>query len=205
MNGYHEFVFDEHKREFRGKFEEMYRAELVEQFDSWGQDNDRRLDLRITKMLVDSLDPKKIVDIGSGKGLLTSFLDAPGRNVIGCDVSETALSIARARDPHVAYTRLPDASLYSLVQYLFKSRQELGKIDIVVMSQVLSYIEEWQKLIEVVFSYSSGVCISLYLPENPIGFVKDWSGVCEVIERHSTIKASLWDSANRTGYLLATQ
>jgi predicted TPR repeat methyltransferase len=183
----------------------MYRAELVEQFDSWGQDNDRRLDLRITKMLVDSLDPKRIVDIGSGKGLLTSFLDAPGRNVIGCDVSETALSIARARDPHVAYTQLPDASVYSLVQFLFKSRQELGHIDVVVMSQVLSYIDEWKNLIDIVFAYSSGVCVSLYLPENPIGYVKDWSEVCEVIERHSTIKASLWDSANRTGYLLATQ
>jgi SAM-dependent methyltransferase len=156
-------------------------------------------------MLVDSLDPKKIVDIGSGKGLLTSFLDAPGRNVIGCDVSETALSIARARDPHVAYTQLPDASVYSLVQFLFKSRQELGHIDVVVMSQVLSYIDEWKNLIDIVFAYSAGVCVSLYLPENPIGFVKDWSEVCEVIERHSTIKASLWDSANRTGYLLATQ
>ena len=94
MNGYHEYVFDEHKREFRGKFEEMYRAELVEQFDSWGQDNDQRLDLRITKMLVDSLDPRRIVDIGSGKGLLTSYLDGAGRNVVGCDISETALSVA---------------------------------------------------------------------------------------------------------------
>jgi 2-polyprenyl-3-methyl-5-hydroxy-6-metoxy-1,4-benzoquinol methylase len=205
VNGYHEFVFDECKREFRGKFEEMYQAELIEQFDSWGQDDDRRLDLRITKMLVDSLDPKKIVDIGSGKGLLTSFLDAPDRNVIGCDVSGTALSIARVRDPHVAYTQLPDASVYSLVQFLFRSRQELGHIDVVVMSQVLSYINEWKNLIDIVFAYSAGVCVSLYLPENPIGFVKDWSEVCEVIERHSTIKASLWDSANRTGYLLATQ
>jgi predicted TPR repeat methyltransferase len=205
MSGYHEFVFDEHKREFRGDFEQMYRAELIEQFDSWGQDNPQRLDLRITKMLVDSLNPQKIVDIGSGKGLLTSFLDSPGRNVIGCDVSETALSIARERDPHVAYTRLPDASVYSIVQYLFTSRQELGRIDVVVMSQVLSYIDEWKNLIDIVFTYSSGVCISLYLPENPIGFVKDWNDVCEVIALHGTIKASLWDSANRTGYLLATQ
>ncbi len=205
MNGYHEFVFDEHKREFRGKFEEMYRAELVEQFDSWGQDNDRRLDLRITKMLVDSLDPKKIVDIGSGKGLLTSYLDGPGRNVIGCDVSETALTVARERDPHVAYTKLADSSVYSLVQFLFKSRQELGHIDVIVMSQVLSYIQEWKNLIDIVFAYSNGVCISLYLPENPIGFVKEWNDVCDMIALHSTIKASLWDSANRTGYLLATQ
>ena len=205
MNGYHEFVFDEQKREFRGKFEEMYRAELLEQFDSWGQDDDRRLDLRITKLLVDSLEPTKIVDIGSGKGLLTSFLDGPNRNVIGCDVSETALAIAQARDPHVVYARLPDASIYSLVQFLFTSRQELGEIDVVVMSQVLSYINEWKNLIDIVFAYSSGICISLYLPENPIGFVKDWSEVCEVVAKHGTVSASLWDSANRTGYLLATR
>lgn len=205
MNGYHEYVFDEHKREFRGKFEEMYRAELVEQFDSWGQDNDQRLDLRITKMLVDSLDPRRIVDIGSGKGLLTSYLDGAGRNVVGCDISETALSVARERDPHVAYTKLPDSSVYSLVQFLFKSRQELGHIDIIVMSQVLSYIQEWKSLIDVVFACSNGVCISLYLPENPIGFVKEWNDVCDMVALHGTVKASLWDSANRTGYLLATQ
>jgi predicted TPR repeat methyltransferase len=205
MNGYRGYVFDEHKREFRGRFEEMYRAELVEQFDSWGQDNPQRLDLRITKMLVDSLDPRRIVDIGSGKGLLTSFLDGPDRNIVGCDVSETALAVARERDPRVAYTKLADSSVCSLVQFLFKSRQELGHIDVIVMSQVLSYIQEWKSLIEIVFDYSNGVCISLYLPENPIGFVKEWNDVCDMIALHGTTRASLWDSANRNGYLLATQ
>ena len=205
MNGYHEFVFDEQKREFRGQFEEMYRAELVEQFDSWGQDNVGRLDLRITTTLVDSLNPKTVVDIGSGKGLLTSFLDRPERCVIGCDVSQTALTAARQRDPHVAYTKLPDPSLYSLVQFLFKSRQELGHIDVIVMSQVLSYIQEWKPLIETVCSYSAGVCVSLYLPENPIGFVKTWDEVCDEISRHATPISAIWDSHNRTGYLLATR
>lgn len=153
---------------------------------------------------MDLLDPQIIVDVGSGKGLLTSLLNGPGRSVVGCDVSETALSIAQSRDPRTRYTKLSDSTVGSLSKFLSDANQEMGQIDVVVMSQVLSYIDEWKILIDIVFANSSGICISLYLPENPIGFVKDWSEVCDVVRRHSTIKASLWDSVNRTGYLLAT-
>ena len=204
MTGYHEFVFDENNRQFVGKFEEMYKAELSDNFDSWGQDNQDRLDLQITAALIESVNPVSIIDIGCGKGLLTSRLAGAGRRILGTDVSSTALSIAAQRCPAANFDVLPDSSTSSLITYLQKNQLN-GRVDLVVMAQVLSYIDNWQELIRVVFAVAKNLCISLYLPENPIGFVKTWGELIDVVSRNSTVKSSLWDSTNRTGYLLATR
>jgi 2-polyprenyl-3-methyl-5-hydroxy-6-metoxy-1,4-benzoquinol methylase len=204
MNGYHEFVFDEHKRKFLGKFEEMYKAESSASFDSWGQDNQFRLDLQIAVALIESVNPASIIDIGCGKGLLTSRLAKPGREILGTDVSTTAMSIAAQRCPTASFVTLPDSKTSSLISFL--QQNHLGaQADIVVMAQVLSYIDNWQELIRVVFTEAKGLCVSLYLPEDPIGFVKTWGELIDVVSRNSTVKSSLWDFTNRTGYLLATQ
>jgi 2-polyprenyl-3-methyl-5-hydroxy-6-metoxy-1,4-benzoquinol methylase len=205
MAKYHDYIFNLERREFLGKFEEMYQAELVENFDAHGQDSLERIDLQITKILVDSINPTRIVDIGSGKGLLTSLLNGRGRTIFGSDISETALEIARRRDPEITYIHLPDSSLDSLTSFLLRCNKELGSVDVVVMSQVVSYIEHWKDFIEFALTHSSGICIATYLPENPIGFVADWGELCSTVDSRAIIQYSIWDSIRRTGWLLATR
>ena len=205
MNGYHDFVFDTKNRQFIGRFEDMYRAEGIERFDSWDQDNPHRLDVYLVRALVDSTSPRNIVDIGCGKGFLTSLLTHPDRTVVGCDVSETALAIARGRAPAAEFVHLSDPTIYPLVQFLFTARRSLGTIDMVVMSQVLSYIADWPNLVNIASAYSNGLCLALYVPRDPIGFVKSWGDVVETVSKKMDVTASLWDSANDTGYLLATR
>ena len=205
MNGYHDFVFDTKNRQFIGRFEDMYRAEDTERFDSWDQDNPHRLDVHLVRALVDSASPRNIADIGCGKGFLTSLLTHPNRTVLGCDVSETALTTARGRAPSAVFVHLSDASIYPLVQFLFNARRSLGTIDMVVMSQVLSYIADWPNLVDIASAYSNGLCLALYVPRDPIGFVKSWGDVVETVSKKMDVTASLWDSANDTGYLLATR
>jgi len=43
MARYHKYVFDADKREFVGSFEEMYQNEKVDNFDSWHQEDSRKL------------------------------------------------------------------------------------------------------------------------------------------------------------------
>ena len=205
VNGYHDFVFDTHHRRFIGRFEEMYKAEQSEHFDSWDQDNPHRLDAHLVRALVDSRNPRNVVDIGCGKGFLTSLLAQPNRTILGCDVSETALSVARERNPLARLSHLSDSSIYPLVQFLFDARRSLGAVEMVVVSQVLSYISDWKNFIDIASTYGDGLCLALYLPADPIGHVKSWDDVTETVARRMDISASLWDSTNDMGYLLATR
>lgn len=205
MTTYHRFVFNESERRFVGDFEAMYQAETVEKFDSWHQDDEHRLDLNMTSALVRSVEPETVLDIGSGKGLLVAMISSSGRRIIGSDVSQTALETARERNPSASFVHIPDSSLGSLQHLLRLSKEQLGVIDLVLCSQVLSYIENWELLVREIFEHSKSICISLYVPENPIGYVKSWDDVCTAVQAHSNIKSSLWDSAGRTGYLLATR
>lgn len=45
---YHKYVFDEENRAFIGKFEEMYRQEDVEGFDSWRQEDMATLNVQLS-------------------------------------------------------------------------------------------------------------------------------------------------------------
>lgn len=205
MNKYHDYVFDALNRRFVGRFEEMYRAEALDHFDSWDQDNPHRLDAHLVRALVDSCDPRNVVDIGCGKGFLTSLLMQSHRMVLGCDVSETAISVARDRNPSARFSHLLDSSIYPLVQFLFEARQSLGVIEMVVISQVLSYVADWKDFIDIASTYGSSLCLALYLPTDPIGYVKSWDDVTKTVARRMDVSASLWDSTNDVGYLLATR
>ena len=71
MAEYHKYVFDINKREFIGKFDEMYQDEAISCFDSWHQEDTRQLNRKVALNLLDNYNFKTIIDIGSGKGALT--------------------------------------------------------------------------------------------------------------------------------------
>jgi 2-polyprenyl-3-methyl-5-hydroxy-6-metoxy-1,4-benzoquinol methylase len=100
---YHRFVFDSRRRRFVGQFEEMYRRESVEGYDSWHQENLDTLARRVSiAMLADRAYPR-ILDVGCGKGAFTSLLKTETNHVVGIDVSSTAIAKAAERYPGIDF------------------------------------------------------------------------------------------------------
>jgi len=163
--GYHEYVFDEKTRAFVGRFEEMYQAERAQGFDSWHQEDSRNLTKRICLTILDSWNFATVLDVGCGKGALTHQLKKENNRVVGIDVSPTALEAAKARFSDVEFRNIdlardPDALT------------ALGTFDLAVCIETLSYLEDWRGVLERIGRIASHALIGLYLPENPIGFVK---------------------------------
>ncbi|WP_344155193.1 class I SAM-dependent methyltransferase [Kribbella yunnanensis] len=73
---------------------------LVELYDLDNPDGD---DHAYFRALADSLDARKILDLGCGTGLLTRSLATPGREVIGIDPSPTMLNYARRTPSSVTW------------------------------------------------------------------------------------------------------
>ena len=47
-----------------------------------------------------------------------------------------------------------------------------GGVDLVFSSEVLSYLENWKDLVGVLSKKAKYLMVSLYIPEDPIGYVK---------------------------------
>ncbi len=76
-----------------GCFERLYARTR----DPWGQRTSANGRRRYTRLLevIESHAPASILDVGCGEGDFTRRLVAPGREVVGIDVSETAIGRAR--------------------------------------------------------------------------------------------------------------
>ncbi len=111
---------------------------------------------------------KKALDFGCGTGRSTRFLQTLGFDVVGVDIAENMLALARKRDPNGEYRLVPDgkldgfaASTYDLVLcaftfdniptmekkvLLFQSLKRLLKPNGCIVSVVSSpeiYVNEW--------------------------------------------------------------
>jgi ubiquinone/menaquinone biosynthesis C-methylase UbiE len=103
MANYHKFVFDTDARRFIGKFDEMYQQERVANFDSWHQEDSRQLNRKIALNILSCYNFETVIDIGSGKGVLTHQLKKRNNHVLGLDISPTAIEVARARYPDIEF------------------------------------------------------------------------------------------------------
>jgi SAM-dependent methyltransferase len=179
--GYHQYVFDEDTRAFLGRFEDMYRAERVEGFDSWHQDNLQNLTRQLVLSILNQYTFDRILDLGCGKGAFTHCLKKLDNKVVAVDVSPTALATARAR--------------YSGIDFLqadigapgFDAR-ELGEgFDLAVCLEVLSYLQRWPEVLAQMSRVSRRALVLLYLPEHPIGFVKTFDDLAGAFAKHFEI------------------
>ena len=188
MTGYHEFVFNQAERRFIGEFEEMYQQEQVSCFDSWHQDDLRsREDAAAIMRVVEDQHFDWLVDLGCGKGALTSALSNVADRSLGVDVSPTAVRIAQERYPHLDFlvADINDASIVG--QVLRSLKQTESKKVLVVLSQVLSYLSQWREVVAAVSQESSEFLVGLYLPIDPIGFVKSRDELESVIKDSANI------------------
>jgi SAM-dependent methyltransferase len=170
-DSYHRYVFDSAKREFVGDFEAMYQAERHEGFDSWNQ-SAPNLARSVSIAHVTDRRWDSILEAGCGKGYVAKELAAVCSKVIGIDASVTAIEIAQTVAPQVQF------ECWTLEDFPYEDRPS----ELVVFLEVLSYIERWREVLERAIATSSAVLVSLYLPENPMGFVKSR---CELDEQVS--------------------
>lgn len=169
---YHKFVFNQAARTFVGKFEEMYQAEDDLGFDSWHQDDLNRLDKKISLAVISQYRYKSILDVGCGKGAFTNVLKDFADRVVGIDLSVTAIKKAQERYPEIDFRVMRADQISHFLSEPF---------DLVVVLETLSYLENWQEVLEQVSKLGQRVFIQLYLPQNPIGFVKSITLLREVV------------------------
>lgn len=179
---YHRFVFDPKRRRFVGAFEEMYRGEDAEGYDSWHQENVTTLARRVALAGIGDREHGRILDVGCGKGAFTALLKTPTNEVLGIDVSETAVAKASSRYPDIEFRRLAATDLYRLVPAHF---------DLIVAVEVLSYLHQWREIVAELATLGDRLLVSLYLPPDPIGFVKSFDDLRAVLTRFFTPEADV--------------
>lgn len=184
MPEYHKYVFDQENRTFVGKFEDMYRAEAEKGFDSWNQDDARHLDKRFCLDVLAQYNFNRILDVGCGKGMITQYLKKQNNHVLGIDLSESALRVAKTRFPDIQFKQA-DITLDDWVDKISWGG------DLIVCMEALSYIENWRDVLKTFGKIGKYVMIALFIPENPIGYVKSFDQLSETFERHFEIEEDI--------------
>ena len=179
---YHKYVFDAPNRKFVGDFESMYKNEDVDQYDSWYQEDMTDLNKHMSLAILDKYSFGSVLDIGCGKGVFTHLLKKANNTVTGIDVSETAISKAQARFPTIEF-RTKDVSQISAMSE--------ERYDLVVVMEILSYIEQWRELLETISKISKFCYISLFIPPNPIGFVKSAKDLSDEVSKLFNIEVDV--------------
>jgi 2-polyprenyl-3-methyl-5-hydroxy-6-metoxy-1,4-benzoquinol methylase len=164
-------------RKFVGKFEDMYRLEKIQNFDSWQQDDTRHFSRKVALDILDGFNFGRILDIGCGKGMLTHRLKKNNNHVVGLDVSPTAIEVARSRYLDIDFEVVDVNNLTKLRYFLDENYgcvedANMKNIDLVFAAECLSYIENWKGLIQDLAQRTSYLMITLYIPNNPVGYVK---------------------------------
>jgi trans-aconitate methyltransferase len=179
MAEYHKYIFDKSKRKFLGCFEQMYKAEKDSAFDSWHQDDLRHLDLNICRAILDQYVFANILDVGCGKGAFTHLLKKQNNEVLALDISPTAIERARVCYPDIWFEQA-DVTKEGWIQIV-------EEYDCVVCLELLSYIDSWRRLIKEFSQLGKYSLIKLFVPDNPIGYVKVVDDLVNEFSRHFKI------------------
>lgn len=192
MARYHQYVFDVENRQFIGQFEEMYQQERLAGFDSWHQEDNRQLNRQIALTILGAYNFNHIIDLGCGKGALTHRLKKHNNRVLGIDISQTALDAARARFPDIDFAVADVNNCAAFAAYIGEYYGEnAGGGDLVFSAELFSYLENWKDLLALLSTKTRFLMITLYLPEDPIGFVKTPQELEESIANHFEIIESV--------------
>lgn len=181
MAEYHKYVFNSDTRSFVGEFEELYKQDECGQFDSWHQDDLQPLNKQVLLHLLQQ-NFHNILDLGCGKGALTNQLKNSNNNVLGIDISPTAIKIAKNRYPNINFLAADVQKIDQLNAFLIDQTAKIeSNFDLIVIAECLSYIEKWRELIRLISNYTQFIAIVLYIPLNPIGFVKSAEDLIEAV------------------------
>ncbi len=187
MSDYHKYVFDTQHQKFVGQFEQMYRGEELEGFDSWFERDLRPLRKAISQTILSQYQFSRILDVGCGKGTFTHLLKKQNNRVIGVDVSPTAIRKAKESFPDIEFRHMDVRDLAGLHD----------TFDLVVVMGTLAYVEDWPRLLETIAGMTRWCYVAEYIPPEPIGFVKSAGElIAEVEKRFDVHTRVLLDDVN---------
>lgn len=173
MSGYHDFVFRDGK--LVGDFEGMYAAERAKGYDSWKSGDSRHLRNRITNEILADYNFETVLDIGCGKGTATQYLKRQNNQVLGIDISQTAIDRAKETFPDIHFE-------------CRKASPVAGNYDLISMQAVLAYIPEWKELIWSASTKTRYAVVAEYIPPNPFGMVRSIQELTEHFAKFFEIK-----------------
>ena len=181
MADYHKYVFDSVARSFVGDFDALYKEDELGKFDSWHQDDLQPLNKQVLQNILKHKF-QNILDVGCGKGALTNQLKDGNNNIIGIDISPIAINIAKNRYPDIRFLTANVQNFNKFNSFLKEETILMGvNFDLMIMAECLSYIENWRELIHMASNYTQFIAIALYIPLNPIGFVKSVDDLIEAV------------------------
>ena len=164
---YQKYVFNKFKRKFVGDFDNMYKKENV---DPW-YCSDFSTDVKkIHLAILGNYNFNNILDYGCGNGAFTHILKKNNNEVSGVDISRNAINKAK-----LMYGHLVDFST------LEEKKWQNRKFDLIVCLEVLSYVKQYKQLLETFSITGSHLYLSLYIPKNPIGYVKNFEKLIKQI------------------------
>lgn len=115
--------------------------------------------------MLPSLDGKRILDLGCGYGEnLTKFKEMGACEIIGLDISEKMLSMAKEHISGSSNIKLIKCSM----ECLSEIKSNLGIFDVVVSSLAMHYIQNYSQLINTIYSLLIPNGILLFSQEHPI-------------------------------------
>ena len=124
----------------------------------------------------------RILDIGCGKGAFTHMLKKSNNYVMGTDISKAAIDKANAKYPDIDFRQMPTDDLSSLADESF---------DLVVSAEILSYLKNWREVLQTVSTFTRYLFLTLYIPENPIGFVESFDELTGEVSKHFVVEREL--------------
>jgi SAM-dependent methyltransferase len=170
----------------------MYRAEQEFGFDSWHQNDVKsRFDVAQIIQILRDRRYSTIVDVGCGKGALTQVLSGFAETTIGIDISETAVSEAARRFPNLMFREVDVSDYVNFTNFVDEQANQRRGPVLVVMSQVLSYLENWSRLVSATLRSGADLIVALYLPPEPVGFVKSGPHLRSVLEGSGQVRVDV--------------
>jgi len=190
---YHKYVFDIVNQKFIGDFETMYQNEEKEGYCSWYQDDLRDLGYVISYDILNQYNFNNILDLGCGEGMFVSLLKKKNNKITAVDVSPTAIAKAKLRFKDIDFKIEDINNLILTEQY-----------DLVMLKEVLSYIERWKEMLKTISEHTLYIYITLDLPtDHPLGFVKTHEEIIEEIKKYFTIETQVFITTANQLLLLA--
>jgi len=174
---YHDYVFNQSKRKFVGQFDEMYENEII---DPWCSSNLTDLAKQIHSVVLNQTNWNTILDYGCGKGVFTHTLRKNNNKVVGVDISQNAIDKAIQ-----VYGHLVD---FYCINHGGAPQWQKLKYDLIVCLEVLSYVESYKDKLKEFANMSSYLYLSLYVPKDPIGFVKSIDELVQSIKQYYKIE-----------------
>ena len=177
------YVFDFEKNSFLGNFEDMYKKDKDGEFDSWEQDS-MSLYKKIDLSIINEYNFENIIDLGCGKGYFTNLLKQRNNNTHGCDISETAIDIAKSKFQNIEFDSLDISNLNELSKYL---ANKAGGASMVVSRATLYYLKNWKEVIKTISKDAKYVIFGLNIPPKTIAFIKSENEFIEEFSKNFEI------------------